>query len=39
MGERVSNVMALEIPDSVLEERITGRWIHKVVLAVTRFEV
>jgi adenylate kinase len=30
-GECVSKVMALEIPDAVLEERITGRWIHKVV--------
>lgn len=28
-GERVSNVVSLEVPDSVLEERITGRWIHK----------
>lgn len=28
-GEAVSTVMALEVPDSVLEERICGRWIHK----------
>jgi len=28
-GECVTKVMALEIPDSVLEARITGRWIHK----------
>lgn len=28
-GECVSLCMAFEIPDSVLEERICGRWIHK----------
>ena len=28
-GERVSSVMAFEVPDAVLEERICGRWIHK----------
>jgi adenylate kinase len=28
-GERVTRVMAFDIPDSVLEERICGRWIHK----------
>jgi len=28
-GEAVSTVMALEVPDSILEERICGRWIHK----------
>eukprot|EP00035_Acanthoeca_spectabilis_P023638 m.450277 g.450277 ORF g.450277 m.450277 type:complete len:289 (+) comp19957_c0_seq1:202-1068(+) len=28
-GERVSNVLCLDVPDSVLEDRITGRWIHK----------
>jgi len=28
-GECVSQVVAFEIPDSVLEERICGRWIHK----------
>eukprot|EP00756_Hemistasia_phaeocysticola_P005092 Hpha_TRINITY_DN13165_c0_g1::TRINITY_DN13165_c0_g1_i1::g.113471::m.113471/K00939/adk, AK; adenylate kinase len=28
-GERVSRVIALEVPDAVLEERITGRWVHK----------
>eukprot|EP01065_Artemidia_motanka_P029577 TRINITY_DN35672_c0_g1_i1.p1 TRINITY_DN35672_c0_g1~~TRINITY_DN35672_c0_g1_i1.p1 ORF type:complete len:271 (+),score=67.55 TRINITY_DN35672_c0_g1_i1:53-814(+) len=27
--DSVSKVIALEVPDSVLEERITGRWIHK----------
>lgn len=29
-GEKVKCVIALEVPDSVLEERICGRWIHKV---------
>lgn len=28
-GETVSTVMAFEVPDSVLEERICGRWMHK----------
>jgi len=28
-GECVSLCMAFELPDSVLEERICGRWIHK----------
>lgn len=28
-GERVSNVLELDVPDEVLEARITGRWIHK----------
>jgi len=28
-GECVSLCMAFDIPDSVLEERICGRWIHK----------
>jgi adenylate kinase len=28
-GEKVSNVIALEVPDAVLEQRICGRWIHK----------
>ena len=28
-GASVSKVVELEVPDSVLEERITGRWIHK----------
>ncbi|EKX37616.1 hypothetical protein GUITHDRAFT_154931, partial [Guillardia theta CCMP2712] len=28
-GEKVNCVIALEVPDSVLEERICGRWIHK----------
>lgn len=27
-GECVTKVVALEVPDSVLEERICGRWIH-----------
>lgn len=27
-GERVSLVLALQVPDDVLEARITGRWIH-----------
>jgi adenylate kinase family enzyme len=29
-GEKVSKVVALDVPDSVLDERICGRWIHKV---------
>uniref|UniRef100_A0A7S4KFR7 Adenylate kinase active site lid domain-containing protein n=1 Tax=Paramoeba aestuarina TaxID=180227 RepID=A0A7S4KFR7_9EUKA len=28
-GEKVSSVIALEVPDEVLTERICGRWIHK----------
>eukprot|EP01043_Picozoa_sp_COSAG02_P045876 COSAG02_NODE_4238_length_5598_cov_1.502637_3_plen_301_part_00 len=28
-GECVNSVISLEVPDSVLEERICGRWIHK----------
>jgi|EP01047_Picozoa_sp_COSAG01_P087797 adenylate kinase len=28
-GECVNSVMALEVPFSILEERICGRWIHK----------
>lgn len=28
-GECVTKVLALDIPDAVLEARITGRWIHK----------
>jgi adenylate kinase len=28
-GSCVTKVIELEVPDSVLEERITGRWIHK----------
>lgn len=28
-GETPSTVMAFDVPDSVLEERICGRWIHK----------
>ena len=28
-GARVTKVIELEVPDSILEERITGRWIHK----------
>jgi adenylate kinase len=28
-GEQVSFVIALDVPDEVLTERITGRWIHK----------
>ncbi len=28
-GACVTKVLALEVPDSVLEERICGRWIHK----------
>lgn len=28
-GESVSMVLALAVPDEVLERRITGRWIHK----------
>merc|ERR1719424_898925 len=28
-GEKVTSVIALEVPDAVLTERICGRWIHK----------
>jgi len=28
-GEKVTKVMALEVPDEVLTERICGRWIHQ----------
>jgi adenylate kinase len=28
-GAGVTKVIELEVPDAVLEERITGRWIHK----------
>jgi adenylate kinase len=28
-GESVNNVMAFNVPDAVLEERICGRWVHK----------
>merc|ERR1712127_108509 len=28
-GARVTKVVELQVPDSVLEERICGRWIHK----------
>ena len=28
-GEKVTHVVALEVPDAVLEERICGRWVHK----------
>eukprot|EP01062_Namystynia_karyoxenos_P040167 TRINITY_DN292_c0_g1_i2.p1 TRINITY_DN292_c0_g1~~TRINITY_DN292_c0_g1_i2.p1 ORF type:complete len:650 (+),score=188.02 TRINITY_DN292_c0_g1_i2:79-1950(+) len=28
-GEAVTRVIALKVPDQVLEERICGRWIHK----------
>jgi len=28
-GDSVNGVLALEVPDSILEERICGRWIHK----------
>jgi len=28
-GEKVGAVIALKVPDEVLEERICGRWIHK----------
>merc|ERR1712232_1417079 len=28
-GEKVKTVLALEVPDGVLEERICGRWVHK----------
>jgi len=28
-GEAVTSVMALDVPDSILEKRVCGRWIHK----------
>merc|ERR1719421_1754073 len=28
-GERVSRIIEFQVPDEVLTERITGRWIHK----------
>merc|ERR1719393_938995 len=28
-GDRVSLVLALEVPDEILTERICGRWVHK----------
>ena len=28
-GEKVDCVISLEVPDSLLEERICGRWVHK----------
>jgi len=28
-GESVNKIIVLEVPDSVLEERICGRWMHK----------
>ena len=28
-GEKVNYVVALEVPDAVLTERICGRWVHK----------
>ena len=28
-GEKVSKIVALEVPDEALTERICGRWIHK----------
>ena len=28
-GEKVSYVLALDVPDAVLTERICGRWVHK----------
>jgi len=28
-GETVNTVMAFNVPDSVLEERVCGRWMHK----------
>ena len=28
-GEKVSTIVALEVPDDALTERICGRWIHK----------
>ncbi len=28
-GTSIDRVVALEVPDELLTERITGRWIHK----------
>jgi len=28
-GEKVNSVMAIVVPDEILDERICGRWIHK----------
>jgi len=28
-GDKVSSVLALEVPDEILTERICGRWVHK----------
>merc|ERR1711998_198083 len=28
-GEKVNSVIAITVPDSILDERICGRWIHK----------
>lgn len=28
-NETVSNVVEIHVPDDILEERVTGRWIHK----------
>jgi adenylate kinase len=28
-GDAVSLVLALEVPDEILTERICGRWVHK----------
>jgi len=28
-GDKVTNVVSLEIPEAMLEDRICGRWIHK----------
>jgi len=28
-NDKVSNVVEIHVPDDVLEERVTGRWIHK----------
>merc|ERR1711990_827243 len=28
-GDKVSLVLALEVPDEILTERICGRWVHK----------
>lgn len=29
MGDKVTHVVSLEVPEALLEERICGRWIHK----------
>ena len=28
-GKQVDDVVQLKVPDEILTERITGRWIHK----------